>query len=89
MLMFMQHPLIVRSTGGWGIVEELTDLCVNIMYRQYLKVNKLDESTPFDTLKYDKAHSTPLIGHLIRLLRMAVIMKYVIQYSEMTNSMIV
>jgi hypothetical protein len=56
------------------------------MFKQYLVRHGLDPTTAFDVLKYDNNHRQPLINCMIRLLRIATLMKYFMQYSELSKS---
>ena len=56
------------------------------MFKQYLVRHGLPQTTAFDELKYDANHRQPLINSMIRLLRIATLMKYFMQYSELSKS---
>ena len=66
------------------MLHQLTELCVNLKYRQWL----LRRGLPLDTdfLDAKASHRSDLTASMMRLLHMAALLKYVTQFREMSQS---
>jgi hypothetical protein len=66
-------------------LKTMTVLFANLKFRQQLLLKQLPLDTPWDDLKYNPAHSD-VVTSLLKLLRMAALMKYITQYTRLSKS---
>ena len=66
-------------------LKHMTLLFTNLKYRQLLQRKQLAHDHPWDDLKYDAQH-TDVVNSLMKLLRMAALMKYITQYTRLSKS---
>ena len=67
-----------------ALLHQLTEVCVNLKYRQWLLRRGLPLATSY--LDAKASHRQDLTTAMTRLLHMAALLKYVSQYKEMARS---
>ena len=78
--------IVPRQGDALHIIQELTELFANLKFKQQLLRRGMPLTTTWDEVKYDPNRRADFVNSMLKLLRMAALLKYIMQYPELSKS---
>ena len=78
--------IIPRQGDALHIIQELTELFANLKFKQQLLRRGMPLTTTWDDVRYDTNKRADFVNSMLKLLRMAALLKYIMQYPELSKS---